>query len=328
MAGTPERIAILTSGGDCPGMNAGIRAAVRTAISRGVLVTGVCNGYRGLIEGDLVELDRSSVGGIINRGGTLLGTARCEPFYTVEGRASAIARCKEVGIEALVAFGGDGTFRGAAALAEESDIRVVGVPGTIDNDIPGTDFTVGFDTAVNTALEAIDRIRDTATSHERLFLVETMGRHSGYIALYAGIAGGAEEILVPETPTDIEGLAEQLLVGKERGKKSSIVVVAEGDEAGDALQIAKQLKEYDPAYAVRVSVLGHQQRGGSPTASDRILASRLCSRAVEELIDGKSGLMVGMNGRETVTTKLSTSWEGGKSELPDDLLRLYRILAS
>jgi len=328
MAKKLERIGVLTSGGDCPGMNAGIRAAVRTALAAGVQVTGIRDGYSGLIEGDLVELDRASVGGIISRGGTILGTARCVEFYEHSGREKAIARCREVGIDGLVAFGGDGTFRGAAKLAEESDLRVVGVPGTIDNDIPGTDFTVGFDSAVNTALEAIDKIRDTATSHERLFLVEVMGRHSGFIALYAGIAGGAEEILVPETPTDVEALAEELARGRARGKRSSIVVVSEGDEAGNALEIAKQLGELDPGYDVRVSVLGHQQRGGAPTAFDRVLASRLCSRAVGELVSGNTDLMVGIHGGEVVTEPISRAWEAGRTELPADLIELYRTLAT
>ena len=328
MAKKLERIGILTSGGDCPGMNAGIRAAVRTGLASGLRVTGIRRGYQGLIDGDVVEMDHRSVAGIISRGGTILQTARCQPFYEREGREKAAETCSSEGIDGLVAFGGDGTFRGAAKLAEETDIRIVGVPGTIDNDIPGTDFTVGFDTAINTAVCAIDRIRDTATSHERLFLVEVMGRDSGFIALYAGIAGGAEEILVPETPTDVPALARELERGKKRGKSSSIVIVAEGDEAGDALEIARQLAELAPVYDTRVSVLGHQQRGGSPTAFDRVLASRLCNRAVKELIAGSSDIMVGVRANEVVTEPISISWEGGRTKLPEDLLELYRTLAT
>ncbi|MBI4300232.1 MAG: 6-phosphofructokinase [Chloroflexi bacterium] len=320
-----EKIGILTSGGDAPGMNACIRAAVRSAEIQGIQVVGIMRGYAGLIVGDLAPVDRRGVANIIQRGGTILETARCEEFKAREGRAKAFAVMQEHGIEGLIAIGGDGTFRGAKSFADEFPVKVVGVPATIDNDVPGTDYTIGFDTAVNTALEAIDRIRDTAFSHERLFFVEVMGRQSGFIALEVGLAGGAEAILVPEIPTDIETLCHQLDHSFRSGKRSSIIVVAEGDKAGGAFSIANKVRERIKMES-RVCVLGHIQRGGTPTARDRILASKLGVAAVEALLKGQDGCMVGEVKGDVICTPLSTSWTGAKT-LDGYLIHLLDLLA-
>ncbi|WP_253724416.1 6-phosphofructokinase, partial [Thermus scotoductus] len=277
-----KRIGVFTSGGDAPGMNAAIRAVVRQAYALGLEVIGIRRGYAGMILGEMVPLGVRDVANILQRGGTVLLTARSQEFLTEEGRAKAAEKLKAAGIEGLVAIGGDGTFRGAMRLLEEHKVPVVGVPGTIDNDLYGTDYTIGFDTAVNTALEAIDRIRDTAASHERVFFIEVMGRSSGFIALDVGLAGGAEVIAVPEEPVDPKTIAEGLMESLRRGKSSSIVVVAEGAYPGGAAGLLAAIQEHVRVEA-RVTVLGHIQRGGSPTAKDRILASRLGAASYPQL---------------------------------------------
>ncbi len=320
-----KRIGVFTSGGDAPGMNAAIRAVVRNGVAHGLEVIGIRNGYQGMIEGDFVPLGPRDVANILQRGGTVLLTARSQEFLTEEGRAKAAEKLKAAGIEGLVAIGGDGTFRGAMRLLEEHKVPVVGVPGTIDNDLYGTDYTIGFDTAVNTALEAIDRIRDTAASHERVFFIEVMGRSSGFIALDVGLAGGAEVIAVPEAPLDPKAIAEGLLESQRRGKTSSIVVVAEGAYPGGAAGLLAAIQEHVRVEA-RVTVLGHIQRGGSPTAKDRILASRLGAAAVETLAAGTSGVMVGEVAGEVKLTPLREAVER-KKDIPRGLLRLSQVLA-
>lgn len=310
--GHRTRIAVLTSGGDSPGMNACIRAVTRSAMSRGCEVIGIKRGYSGIYVREFVKLDSRAVANTIQRGGTILESSRCDQFMSAAGRKEAIEILTDQGIDGLVVIGGNGSFRGAAALAKESTIRVVGVPGTIDNDVYGTDYTVGFDTAVNTALEAIDRIRDTADAFERVFFVEVMGRKSGFIALEVGIAGGAEEILVPEHPTDPEELAKTLRDSFRAGKRSSIVVVAEGNETGHTLQIA-QYVQYRLKLDCRVCVLGHLQRGGSPTARDRVLGSRLGTAAVDGLLNGHSGKAAGEVNGEIVFTPLQEAAEKRKA---------------
>jgi len=320
-----RHIGVLTSGGDAPGMNAAIRAVVRTAIHAGLQVSGIYRGYQGLIEGDIVELGARSVANIIQRGGTILRTARCQAFYTPEGRAQAAAQLHAHGIDALAVIGGDGSYRGAAKLHAEHGIRVVGIPGTIDNDIYGTDVSIGFNTAINVALDAVDRLRDTAASHDRLFLVEVMGRHSGAIALYVGVAGGAEAILLPEVPVDVERVAETLVAAQQRGKSSSVVVVAEGAIDGGAMALQKVLSERC-GYEARTSILGHIQRGGAPSTRDRVLASRLGFRAVRTLLEGISGVMVGIDKRGTNTVPLQAVWEN-KKEIDWELVEIAQVLA-
>jgi 6-phosphofructokinase 1 len=283
-----KRIGVLTSGGDAPGMNAAIRAVVRTAIYHGLEVMGIRRGYHGLIHGELEPMSLGSVADIIQRGGTILYTARCEAFKTEEGQRQAISVLKEHGIEGLVVIGGDGSFRGAQKLSKQG-IQTIGIPGTIDNDIACCDCTLGFDTAVNTAIEAIDKIRDTATSHERTYVVEVMGRNAGDIALHVALAGGAESVLIPEVPYDMDEVIKKLERGVARGKKHSIIVVAEG--AGRGMEIGKYLSEHT-GFDVRVTVLGHIQRGGAPSAKDRVLASQLGEFAVKLLMAGESGKMV------------------------------------
>lgn len=301
-----KKIAVLTSGGDAPGMNAAIRAVVRKGIYHGLEVMGVYNGYQGLIDGNIHTLDLGSVGDIIQRGGTRLYSARCLEFMTEEGQLKGIEQLKKHGIEGLVVIGGDGSYRGAMALTERG-IPAVGVPGTIDNDIPGTDYTIGFDTALNTVIEAIDKIRDTATSHERTFIVEVMGRDAGDLALWAGLAGGAETIVIPEDPYQLDDIVARLKSGHERGKKHSIIIVAEGVMSGNALA---ELIETHANIETRVSVLGHIQRGGSPTARDRVLASQFGARAVELLMDGQGGLAVGMRNHQVVDYSMSEAFQG------------------
>ena len=291
-----KRIGVLTSGGDSPGMNAAVRAGVRKAIYHDVEVYGIYNGYSGLISGKIEKLELGSVGDIIHRGGTKLYTARCPEFKTVEGREKGIENLKKLGIEGLVVIGGDGSYMGAKKLTEHG-FPCVGVPGTIDNDIPGTDFTIGFDTALNTVIDAIDKIRDTATSHERTYVIEVMGRHAGDIALWAGLAGGAESILIPEADYDMEEIIGRLKRGHDRGKKHSIIIVAEG--VGSGVEFGKRIEE-ETNLETRVSVLGHIQRGGSPSASDRVLASRLGAYAVELLLEGKGGRCVGIQNNKLV----------------------------
>ncbi|MDF2038886.1 6-phosphofructokinase [Bacillus sp. CMF12] len=291
-----KKIGVLTSGGDSPGMNAAVRAVVRKAIYHNIEVYGVYGGYSGLMSGNIKKLDLGSVGDIIHRGGTVLHSARSEEFKTKEGQQKGIEQMNKHGIEGLVVIGGDGSYRGAKALTEQG-FPCVGVPGTIDNDIPGTQYTIGFDTALNTVIDAIDKIRDTATSHERTFIIEVMGRDAGDIALCAGLAGGAETILIPEAGYSMDEIAERLKKGHERGKKHSIIVVAEGVCSG--VEFAKQIKD-TTNFDTRVSVLGHMQRGGSPTAFDRVLASRLGAHAVELLLEDKGGRAVGIQNNKLV----------------------------
>lgn len=303
-------------------MNPAIRAVVRRGLSLGLEVMGIRRGYAGLIAGEMEALNASSVGDIIQRGGTILHTARSQRMLTAEGQAEAVAQLGKHGIEGLVAIGGDGTFQGARVL-ETKGIKVVGVPGTIDNDIAGTDLTIGFDTAVNNVLDAMNKIRDTATSHDRTFVIEVMGRHSGWIALSAGLAGGAESILVPEVPYDITQVVERLKRGVERGKRHSIILVAEG--VGSAFGIGEEIK-VRTGFDTRVTVLGHLQRGGSPTQMDRNLATRLGARAVELLAEGKTGLFVGLLNNQVVSPTLE-SVIGQKRGLPADLMELAEVLA-
>lgn len=291
-----KKIGVLTSGGDSPGMNAAVRAVVRKAIYHNLEVYGIYHGYQGLIEGDIKKLELGSVGDIIHRGGTILHTARCKEFQTEAGQLKAIEQLKKLGIEGIVIIGGDGSYRGAQALTEKG-YPCIGVPGTIDNDIPGTEFTIGFDTALNTVIDAIDKIRDTATSHERTYVIEVMGRDAGDIALWAGLAGGAETILCPEYDYDMEELVAKLHRGHERGKKHSIIIVAEG--VGSGVDIAKEIQE-KAGFETRVTVLGHVQRGGSPSARDRVLASRLGARAVELLMESQGGKAVGIEKNKLV----------------------------
>ncbi len=321
-----RRIAVLTSGGDAPGMNACLRAVTRSAIHHHLEVTGIVQGYRGLLNADLRSLNLRSVANIIQRGGTILGTARCEEMKTKAGIEKAIEVLHKEGIEGLITLGGDGTFRGARELSDKSGVKVVGVPATIDNDVYGTDFSIGFDTAVNTALESIDRIRDTAESLQRPFFIEVMGKNRGFIALEVGVGGGAELVLIPETKTIIEKVCRQIRQDIKRGKKSSIIVVAEGDEAGGVFRIAQQVWER-LGIEYRICVLGHVQRGGSPSAQDRILGSKLGVAAVEALISGESGCMVGEVKGEIVYTPLEDTWRKVKP-LDDYLLRLLPLLAT
>lgn len=288
-----KKIGVFTSGGDSPGMNAAIRAVVRTALYHEVEAVGIMRGYEGLISGDYIPMDRKSVGNIIQRGGTILKTARSDEFRTKEGRQKAYDQLKANGIDALVAIGGDGTFTGANIFIQEYDIPVIGLPGTIDNDLIGTDFTIGYDTAINTVVDAVDKIRDTAESHDRVFIVEVMGRDSGLIALRSGIGAGAEAILIPETKTDIRALLARLETGR-KDKSSKIIIVAEGDDVGGAFEVAAAVKNKYPNYDTRVSILGHMQRGGKPSCMDRVLASRLGVAAVESLLEGRKGEMIGI----------------------------------
>ncbi len=293
MSTSIENIGLFTSGGDAPGMNAAIRAVVRTALYYNIQVTGIRRGFEGMINGDMFVMDRRSVANIVQRGGTILKTARSEPFRTAEGRKQAYQQLQKNKVDALVAIGGDGTFAAAKIFGKEFNIPIMGMPATIDNDLFGTDFTIGYDTAINTVINAVDRIRDTAESHDRLFIVEVMGRDGGLIALRTGIATGAEAVLIPGTSTDIEAIYSRLERDR-RHKASKIIIVAEGEEEGGAFKIGDQIKEKYPNYDTRVSILGHIQRGGSPTCMDRVLASRIGSAAVEALLDGHRNEMVGL----------------------------------
>lgn len=308
-------------------MNACVRAVVRTAIANGIECVGIKRGYQGMIEGDFVKLEAHSVSNIIQRGGTILKSSRSEQFRTQEGRQMAFNRLGEAGIEGLVAIGGDGTFTGAKLFYSEYKIPTIGIPGTIDNDLYGTDYTIGYDTALNTVVDAIDKIRDTADSHNRLFFVEVMGRDAGFIALNSGIAGGAEMVLIPETKTYIEQVVEKLEQGWRRKKASSIIVVAEGDETGGAMEVAKAVKEKFNEYDARVVVLGHIQRGGSPTCMDRVLASRLGVAAVEGLLDGLGNLMVGIVNDEVKHTSFAQAIKH-EAKLDTKLMRVVEILST
>ena len=323
-----QRIGVYTSGGDAPGMNACLRAVVRTALANDLDVMGIRRGYEGMIDGDVVEMDRRSVSNIVQSGGTVLKSARSAAFKEPEGRARAVEMLKKYKIDALVAIGGDGTMRGAQALHDEYDIPVVGCPGTIDNDLYGTDTTIGYDTALNTAIENIDRVRDTADAHNRLFLIEVMGRDAGFIALNCGIGGGAEMVLIPETITEMDVIKERIHSLMSAQRRSTIVVVAEGDELGGARGIEQALLD-DEAFSdidLRSTILGHIQRGGSPTAGDRVLASRLGVGATEALLDGHSSVMVGLVNNEVKLTPLRNVW-GRKKSIDYDLLKLTQILS-
>lgn len=321
-----QRIAVLTSGGDAPGMNAAIRSVVRTAINEGISVFGIYGGFEGLIEGEVMPLSRRSVSNIIQKGGTFLKTSRSEAFRHSAGRKRAANVLGEWNISDLIVIGGDGSFHGAHALYAEHSINMIGIPGTIDNDIYGTDLTIGYNTAVQTALDSIDKIRDTAASHDRIFLVEVMGRHAGFIALEAGICGGAEEILVPETEATIDALGAHIKNWSKTGKTSSLIVIAEGHKLGSAYEIAAKINEIFNV-DFHVCVLGHTQRGGSPTAADRLLASRLGFHAVYALIEGKTDLMVGWSNNHVTYTALKNTWEK-KKPLDEELLKIYRIISS
>lgn len=321
-----QHIGLVTSGGDCPGLNAAIRAVARSAAALGWSVLGIQRGFDGLLRGETTVLDAAAVSGIINRGGTILRTARSEVFQTPEGLRQAAATLDRLGVSGLIVLGGNGSLRGASELSRLARTPIIGIPKSIDNDVGGTDCAIGFDTAVNTALGAIDRIRDTATSHDRLFIVEVMGRKNGYLALAAGLAGGAEEVVVPETPTDLDAICRRLEQGRERGKRSSIIVVAEGDEAGGAFALAEALRRRI-GYEIRVSVLGHQQRGGAPTAFDRILASRLGAAAVTALRDGQRDKVVGVIHDEVVVSDLERAWRQ-TPRFRRELVELIALLAS
>ncbi len=327
MAQKVTKIGVLTSGGDSPGMNAAIRAVVRTGLYYNLDVFGIVRGYSGMIEDDIFQMDSKSVANIIQRGGTILKTARSKEFMEYEGRQKAYDNLKKHGIDGLVIIGGDGSFRGAQRFSNEFDIPCIGLPGTIDKDIAGTDFTIGFDTAVNTAIEAIDKIRDTADAHDRLFIVEVMGRDAGYIALYSGISTGAENILIPETKTDINEIIRSLGEKEKRKKLVNLIVVAEGDEYGGAQQVADILKKSLPNLDTRVCILGHIQRGGSPSALDRMIASRMGYHAVECLIEGKHNVMVGVVNNKMHYTPLDNAVKA-KQRISQDWLKVVKILAT
>jgi 6-phosphofructokinase 1 len=320
-----KKIAVFTSGGDSPGMNACVRAVVRTAIFHKVEVMGIMHGYDGMIRNEFVSLNEKSVAQIIQRGGTILKTARSKEFMTEKGMQTAYNNLKKNNIDGVVAIGGDGTFKGAMEFRKVSPIPVIGCPGTIDNDLGGTDYTIGYDTAINTVVEAVDKLRDTAESHDRLFFVEVMGRDAGLIALRAGIGVGAEAILIPETETDVQGLIDRLR-SKRKSKTSKIIIVAEGDEAGGAFKIAGKVKEQLPEYDMRVTVLGHTQRGGNPSATDRVNSSRLGFAAVEGLLQGKDLVMTGIINDKIVYSPFELAVKN-KQDLDADLLRMVEILS-
>ncbi len=320
-----KKIGVFTSGGDAPGMNAAVRAVVRSALHKDWKITGINRGYQGLIKGNFNELTSQSVSNIIQRGGTILKSARSEEFRTEEGRAKAAENLKEEGLDALVAIGGDGTFQGASMLNEEHGIHVVGIPGTIDNDLVGSDETIGYDTALNTAMDNIDKIRDTADAHDRLFLVEVMGRDAGFIALETGIASGAELILLPESLQEIPEIKRSLNEVLKDHLRSSLVVVAEGDETGGAMKLADKIKDDFADYDMRVCILGHTQRGGRPTARDRVLASRLGSAAVNALEDGHTNVMVGVVNNKIKISPIKMAWSK-KKQINYELLELSQIL--
>ncbi|WP_353183522.1 6-phosphofructokinase [Parapedobacter lycopersici] len=322
-----NKVGIFTSGGDAPGMNACIRSAVRTALHDGLSVMGIYHGYQGMIDRNFSEMNSRSVSNIIQLGGTILKTARCRDFQSPEGRKQAYEHIRAAGIDALIAIGGDGTFTGAEVFSREHDIPVVCVPGTIDNDLYGTDFTLGYDTATNTVIEAIDKIRDTAASHDRLFFVEVMGRDSGCIALNAGIAGGAEAILLPEKETAIEALCDQLSLAASSNKSSTIVIVAEGEKNGGAYHVAREVKARFDFYDTKVTILGHLQRGGSPSSFDRVLASRLGFAAVRQLLAGETRIMVGIQGNKITSTPLTEALSNKAVKLEKDMLEMVKVLA-
>jgi 6-phosphofructokinase 1 len=318
------KVGVLTSGGDAPGMNAAIRAVVRSAIHRKIEVFGIRRGYQGMIEGDFVKMDSASVSGIIQKGGTILLTARCQEFMTPEGRKKAYDQLTASGINAVIVIGGDGSFTGASIMSREYDIPFIGIPGTIDNDLYGTDYTIGFDTALNTVVNAVDKIRDTASSHGRIFFVEVMGKEAGFVALQSGIACGAEGILIPEEKGQIEKL-RKYLDERARQKKSSIIMVAEGEDEGGAIAIASKIKEEYPEFDIRTTILGHIQRGGTPSAVDRINASRMGVAAIEALIDDQKSIMVGIVNNEIVHVPLNKTVKLCK-DVSRDLLAITDLL--
>jgi 6-phosphofructokinase 1 len=321
-----KKIAVLTSGGDSPGMNTALRAVVRTCAYNNIDCLGVSRGYQGLISDDIKSLKTRSVRGIINRGGTMLYSARSDEFRTPEGRKKAYENVKKHNIDGIVVIGGDGSFTGGIIFQKEFNVPVVGIPGTIDNDLYGTTHTLGYDTALNTVMDAIDKIRDTAISHDRLFFVEVMGRDAGHIALNSGIAIGAQEILVPEHNIGIEGLVQSLKDSKKNGKTSSIVVVAEGDKTGkNVFDLAKMVEQEFPKYEIRVSVLGHMQRGGSPSCFDRVLGTKMGVTAVESLLNGESGYMIGVDNGKIVKTSLKKAIKG-ETKIDPELIRISRIM--
>jgi len=301
-----KRIGLITSGGDAPGMNACIRAITKYCLNIGIVPIGFFDGYQGIIENRCLELGFTDVNNIIHQGGTILGTARSEEFRTAQGRSKAIGNLLSNKIDALICIGGDGTFAGANVLSEEMNIPVIGIPGTIDNDISGTDHSIGYDTALNTVIDAIDKIRDTASSHHRIFFVEVMGRNAGFIALNSAIASGAESVLIPEELTDINALAKDLKE-QNKGKRGSIVIVAEGDDAGGAIEIMKKVEPLMEGYSLRSSILGHIQRGGRPSAFDRLLATRMGVFAVDQLLIGKSNIVIGSNGEDLIISSIDSA---------------------
>jgi 6-phosphofructokinase 1 len=319
-----KKIGVLTSGGDAPGMNAAIRAVVRVGIHAGFEVYGIRRGYMGMIEGDIIPLTSQAVSGIIQNGGTILQTARCQEFMTPEGRKTAYDQLVKFGIQAVIVIGGDGSFTGASIISREYDIPIIGIPGTIDNDLFGTDYTIGYDTALNTVVEAVDKIRDTASSHGRIFFVEVMGKEAGFVALRSGIACGAEGILIPEEKGQLDRL-RKYLAERARQKKSSIIMVAEGEEEGGAITIAGIIKREYPELDIRTTILGHIQRGGSPTAFDRVSASRMGAAAIEALIDDQKSIMIGIVNSEIVHVPLNKTVKMHK-DVNRDLLKLAEIL--
>ncbi len=321
------KIGVLTSGGDSPGMNAAVRAVVRTGLYHGLEMYGIVRGYSGMVDDDIFKMESRSVANIIQRGGTILKTARCKEFFEYEGRKKAYENLKKRGINGLVVIGGDGSFNGALKFSKEFDIPCIGLPGTIDKDIAGTDFTIGFDTAVNTAVEAIDKIRDTADAHDRLFIIEVMGRDAGYIALHSGIATGAEHILIPEKKTDIDQVVQSLQEKEKRKKLVNLIVVAEGDEFGGAEEVAKHVKGKLPHIDTRVCILGHIQRGGSPTCLDRLIASRMGYHAVESLMTGRHNVMVGIQNNKMHYTPLENAVKA-KQKINEEWMKIVKILAS
>ncbi len=322
-----SKIGVLTSGGDAPGMNAAIRAVVRTGLYHGLEVYGIMRGYQGMIDDDIIQMDTKSVANIIQRGGTVLKTARCKDFFEYEGRKKAYENLKKREIDGVVIIGGDGSFRGAVKFSTEFDIPCIGIAGTIDKDIAGTDFTIGFDTAVNTAVEAIDKIRDTMDAHDRIFIIEVMGRDAGYIALHSGIATGAENILIPERKTDINNIIDSLKEKERRKKLVNLIVVAEGDEFGGANEVEKVLKENLPKAEIRVCILGHIQRGGSPSCIDRLIASRMGFHAVESLLEGRHNVFVGILNNKMHYIPLEAAVKN-KGKISDEWMRIVKILAS
>lgn len=321
------KIGVLTSGGDSPGMNACVRAVVRTALYHGLEVYGIMRGYSGMVEDEIIKMESRSVANIIQRGGTILKTSRCKEFFEYEGRKKAYENLKKHGIDGLVIIGGDGSFKGAQLFSNEFDIPCIGLAGTIDKDIAGTDFTIGFDTAVNTAVEAIDKIRDTADAHDRLFVIEVMGRDAGYIALHSGISTGAENILIPECKTVMEEIITQLAEKERRKKLVNLIVVAEGDEFGGANEVAKFIKKKLPHQEVRVCILGHIQRGGSPSCIDRVIASRMGYHAVECLMEGKHNVFVGIVNNKMSYIPLDEAVKK-KQRISEEWMKIVKILAS